>query len=308
MRATLARMPGAAPSLLAVPNVSEGRDAALIDGLARAFGDAATLLDRHSDPIHNRTVFTLASAGDGVGGALAAGAEAAIAAIDISAHEGEHPRIGALDVAPVVYLDGAARDDARSQALAVADAIAGLGVPVFLYGELASVPERRERAFFRSGGLTALAARMERGELQPDLGPERPHPTAGATLVTARPPLAAFNMEFEGMTLTQARAVAAALRESGGGRPGVRAIALALTDHLTQISTNVHDPVAIPLCEVVARARELARPYAGEIRAAEIVGLVPRAALDRFPGDVPLPGFDRSRGVIEDRLAGVASE
>ena len=93
-------------------------------------------------------------------------------------------------------------------------------MPVFLYGELASVPERRERAYFRSGGPTALATRMESGELLPDMGPGAPHPTAGATLVTARPPLAAFNMEFEGMTLTQAKAVAAALRESGGGPPG----------------------------------------------------------------------------------------
>ncbi len=228
--------------------------------------------------------------------------------IDLSAHEGAHPHIGALDVAPVVYLDSGAMDEAQAQARAAAGAIAELGVPVFFYGELASIPERRERAYFRSGGLTELAARMERGELQPDLGPSVPHPTAGATLVTARPPLAAFNMEFEGMTLTQARSVAAALREAGGGRPGVRAIAVALSDHVTQISTNVHDPVAIPLCEVVARARELADPHAGEIRAAEIVGLVPRAALERFPGDVPLPGFDRAQGVIEDRLAAMASE
>ena len=122
---------------------------------------------------------------------------------------------------------------------------------------------------------------MERGELESDFGPPAPHPTAGATLITARPPLAAFNMEFEGMTLTQAKAVAAALRESGGGRPGVRAIALLLSDHRTQISTNVHDPVAIPLGEVVARARDLAEPHAGMIRSAEIVGLVPRAALER---------------------------
>jgi len=105
------------------------------------------------------------------------------------------------------------------------------------------------------------------------------------------------------MTLTQARAVAAAVRESGGGARGVRAIAIALADDVTQISTNVHDPVAIPLAEVVAAARELAVPYAGVIRAAEIVGLVPRAALRGFPPDVPTPGFDESRHVIEERLA-----
>ena len=296
------------PRLLAVPNVSEGRDAASIGRLEDAFAKGATVLDRHSDAIHNRTVFTLAPASGSLAGALESGAREAVKAVNLPSQEGEHPRIGALDVAPVVYLGPEARDEARSEALAAAERIAELGVPVFLYGELASVPGRRERAYFRSGGPVELRARMEREELLPDLGPSRPHPTAGATLVTARPPLAAFNMEFEGMTLTQAGAVAAALRESGGGRPGVRAIALALPDDITQISTNVHDPVSIPLAEVVAQARELAQPHAGRIRAAEIVGLVPEAALERFPPDVPTPGFDRATGVIEKRLEALARE
>lgn len=288
--------------LLAVPNVSVGRDLALVERLGAAFSESATLLDTHSDEAHNRSVFTLASEAGSVVDALAAGAEAAIEAIDLTAHEGDHPRIGALDVAPVVYLTTDGRDRAQDQALAAAERIAGLGVPVFLYGELASIPERRERAYFRRGGLDALRGRMRSGEVHPDLGPSELHPTAGATLVTARPPLAAFNIEFEGMTLTQAQAVAAALRESGGGRPGVRAIALAMSNDVTQISTNIHDPVAIPLSEVVARARELAAPYAGRARAAEIVGLVPEAALAGFPPDVPLPGFDRARGTIEAHL------
>ncbi|MDQ3758465.1 MAG: hypothetical protein M3331_00765 [Actinomycetota bacterium] len=278
-----------------------------IGRLAHAFSAGASVLDTHSDPVHNRTVFTLSPTGGSVTDALAAGAKAAIEAIDLSEHEGAHPRIGALDVAPVVYLSAGAREEAREQALAVAERIAALEVPVFLYGELASVPERRERAYFRTGGLAALRARMEREELMPDLGPHAPHQSAGATLITARPPLAAFNMEFEGMTLSQARAVAAALRESEGGRPGVRALALALPGDVTQISTNIHDPVAIPLREVVARARELAEPHAGQIVAAEIVGLIPRDALARFPEDVPLPGFDPARGVIEERLATLPS-
>ena len=296
------------PELLAVPNVSEGRYAEVIERMESAFAQGAVVLDRHSDPIHNRTVFSLAPSDGQAGRTLVRGAREAIGAIDLSSHDGEHPRIGALDVAPVIYLGPGSRGEARGQALAAAGEIAELGVPVFLYGELASVPERRERAYFRSGGPTALVARMERRELLPDMGPAAPHPTAGATLVTARPPLAAFNMEFEGMTLTQAKTVAAALRESGGGRPGVRAIALPLSDHITQISTNVHDPVAIPLAEVVARARELAAPHAGAIRTAEIVGLIPRAALQQFPRDVPLPGFDRTHAVIEERLEALTRE
>lgn len=291
------------PGLLAVPNVSEGRNAGTIGQLAHAFAAEARVLDTHSDEAHNRTVFTLAPSQGSVVAALASGAREAIATIDMSTQDGEHPRIGSLDVAPVVYLSEASRGEAAAQALAVAEVLADLDVPVFLYGELASTPEHRERAFFRRGGPAELAERMRTGELQPDVGPAEPHATAGATLITARPPLAAFNIEIEGLTITQGREVAAALRESGGGKPGVRAIALPWGENCVQISTNVHDPVAIPLSEVVAAARELSEPSGGEVVAAEIVGLVPKAALEGFPADVPIPGFEPSMGVIEERLS-----
>lgn len=288
-------------SLLTVPNVSEGRDAAVIERLAAAFTADAELLDTHSDPIHNRTVFNLLPAGE-VGATLLAGARAAIAEIDLNRHSGAHPRIGALDVAPVVWLEAGGREPAQRQALRVAEALAGLGLPVFLYGDLASTPERRERAFFRSGGLDALRARMASGGLEPDAGPAEPHPTAGATLVTARPPLAAFNLELEGASLAATKAIAAALREAGGGPPGVRAIGLDLTGGRTQVSTNVHDPIAVPLAEIVARTRVLAEREGARVVAAEVVGLVPRAALEGLPDDVPLPAFDPGRGVIEERF------
>ena len=290
------------PALLTVPNVSEGRDEALIGRLAGAFAADALLLDSHSDAVHNRTVFTLAPAAGDVVPALFSGARTAIEAIDLTGHRGEHPRIGALDVAPVVFLAKDARDAAREQALRAADSIADLGVPVFLYGELASDAERRERAHFRSGGLDALRARMRAGELRPDRGPEEPHPSAGATLVTARPPLAAFNLELEGASLAAAREIAAGLRESGGGLPGVRAIGLEFGERM-QVSTNVHDPVALPLAEVLASAERLAEPHGARVVAAEIVGLVPAAALERFPDDLTLGGFDPALGVIEERLA-----
>ena len=133
--------------------------------------------------------------------------------------------------------------------------IGGLGVPVFLYGELARDPGRAERAYFRNGGLAELWLRMEAGELRPDFGPGLPHRRAGATLVTARPPLAAFNVELDSGDLEVARAVAAGLRESGGGLPGVRAIGLLLSSGRAQVSTNVHDPLAVPLGAVVERVR-----------------------------------------------------
>jgi glutamate formiminotransferase / 5-formyltetrahydrofolate cyclo-ligase len=291
--------------LLAVPNVSEGRDSARIAALERAFSAGVDLLDRHTDADHNRTVFTLAGEAGALRRALAKGAAEAILSIDMSAHQGVHPAIGALDVCPLVWPDPADRSAAQATAIEVAGEVGSLGVPVFLYGELASGPQHVERAYFRNGGLAELWVRMEAGELSPDRGPELPHRTAGATLITARPPLAAFNVELDSDDLDIARAVAAALRESGGGLPGVRAIGLPLSSGRTQVSTNVHDPLAVPLAEVVERVRALASPLAARPVEAELIGLVPAAALVGYPGDVPIRGFDPELMTIERRLAGL---
>jgi glutamate formiminotransferase / 5-formyltetrahydrofolate cyclo-ligase len=290
-------------TLLAVPNVSEGSDPARIAALEEAFSNGAAPLDRHSDADHARTVFTLAGDAAPLRESLLAGAAAAIEAIDMTSYKGLHPAIGALDVCPLVWLDPSDRDLARDTAIALAAGIGTLGVPVFLYGELAAGPERRERAFFRNGGLAELWLRMESGELRPDQGPPLPHPTAGATLVTARPPLAAFNVELDSGDVEVARAVAAGLRESGGGLPGVRAIGLALGGGRGQVSTNVHDPLATPLALVVERVRELATPLGARPLEAELVGLVPEAALAGYPADVPIRGFDPARQTIERRVA-----
>jgi glutamate formiminotransferase / 5-formyltetrahydrofolate cyclo-ligase len=293
---------GAAP-LLAAPNVSEGRDAARIAALERAFAEGVALLDRHSDRDHNRTVFTLAGEPAALRAALVRGAAAAVGAIDMSAHEGVHPAIGALDVCPLVWASPGEREAARRVAIEVATDVGALGVPVFLYGELASGPEHVERAYFRNGGMTELWLRMEGGELSPDRGPGQPHRSAGATLVTARPPLAAFNLELDSGDLDLARAVAAGLRESGGGLPGVRAIGLPLAGDRAQVSTNVHDPVAVPLGAVVEQVRALAAALGARPLEAELVGLVPVAALAGYPDDVPIRDFDRASGTIEARLA-----
>jgi glutamate formiminotransferase len=288
--------------MLAVPNVSEGSDEKRLQEIGDAFGRGAVLLDRHSDRDHDRTVFSLA--GDGrLTDALVLGTEAAIERIDMASYGGAHPAIGALDVCPLVWLDPADRDAARTEALAAATQIAGLGLPVFLYGELAREPARAERAYFRNGGLAELWLRMESGELRPDLGPDLPHPHGGATLVTARPPLAAFNVELDSGDIEIARSVAAGLRESGGGLPGVRAIGLVLAGGRGQVSTNVHDPFAVPLREVVEAVRELAAPLGARPLEAELVGLIPAAALRDYPADVPMRGFDPAKHVIERRLA-----
>jgi len=307
------------PVLLAVPNVSEGRDVARIESLAAAFASGALMLDRHSDPDHDRTVFTLAGRraenvqmGDeivpstaGLLDAIRAGAAAAAEGVDMTAYRGAHPAIGALDVCPLVWLDPADREAARAAALEAAEAIGALGVPVFLYGELATDPGRAERAYFRNGGLAELWLRMDAGELRPDRGPALPHPHAGATLVTARPPLAAFNIELDSADAEVAQSVAAGLRESGGGLPGVRAIGLTLASGRAQVSTNVHDPLAVPLGEVVERVRSLAAEIGARPLEAELVGLVPAAAVAGYPADVPIRGFDPAMHTIESRLAAV---
>jgi glutamate formiminotransferase len=262
------------------------------------------VLDVHSDADHNRSVFTLVGEPQQLADALIAGAREAVARIDMRTHEGAHPCVGALDVAPVVYLRREDRELACAEARAVANRLAGeLEIPVFLYGTLASSPERRERAFFREGGPAALEERLVSGELDPDFGPRRLHPTAGATLVACRPPLVAFNLELAEPELEKAKAIAAALRESSGGLEGVRAIGVLLERAgVAQVSMNVHDPFAVPLGEVVRAAQASASRHGARIRAAELVGLAPEAALDGFPTDIELKGFDERSHVLEKRI------
>ena len=287
---------------LAVPNFSEGRDAGRIGRISAAFATGAALLDAHFDAVHNRTVLTLSGSERALATALAGGARACVGEIDMRRHRGAHPCVGALDVCPVVWLRADDRAPAREEALEAARRIGSeQGVPVFLYGELARQRSHQERAFFRSGGPIELRRRLEARELRPDFGPAELHPSAGATLVTARPPLAAFNLELEGAAIEDARGIAASLRESGGGLAGVRAIGIALDGERTQVSTNVHDPIAVPLAEVAERVRELAAPRGARVVGAEVVGLVPEAALDGWPEDVPL-AFDPAAQTIERRV------
>lgn len=289
--------------LLAVPNFSEGRDSDVISALAGALGGSgAELLDTHADAIHNRSVFTLAGEPAELETALSSAARKSQELIDLRDHHGAHPNIGALDVCPIVYPAVELRDLARELARDVASAISATEIPVMFYGELARTPERVERAFFRQEGLVGLAARMSEGELEPDLGPAAPHPSAGATLVTARPPMAAFNVNLGGIDLHSGRKIARRVRESGGGREGVRAIAIDLGEGRIQISTNIHDPVAVPLAQVVEDIWSCARSHGGTPIEAELIGLIPEAALEGYPDDLPILGFDTSAHTIEARI------
>jgi glutamate formiminotransferase len=288
--------------LVAVPNFSEGRSERVIGTLEATLGGSARVLNRHFDPEHNRCVFTIAAEPTPLVEALLAGAREAVNVIDLRRYKGLHPHIGALDVCPLVWQVEDRHEDAIEAAHEAAKGIADLGIPVFLYGELASSPERAERAYFRKGGPPELARRMKSGELEPDLGPPEPHPTAGATLVTAREPLVAFNVELNTPDLDVARAVADGLREAGGGLEGVRALGLPREKGQCQVSMNVQDPIGVPLAMVIAEIKRLAAEHGAKPVEAELVGLAPEAAFEGYPDDVPIKDFDPRRDVIENVL------
>jgi glutamate formiminotransferase / 5-formyltetrahydrofolate cyclo-ligase len=251
--------------LISVPNVSEGRDVATLDAVAAAFGPG--LIHRSSDVDHHRAVFTLAGNPGELHTAVLGGVRAAIARVDLTHHVGLHPRVGAVDVAPIVYLDEDDKGAACAEALVLSDEIGQLGVPVYLYGELAGGRTRAELR--KPGGLA---------NFKPDFGPPT-HPTAGATLVAARPPLIAFNVEIDA-PLEIAKRIAKFLR----AELDVRALGLQLS-HTVQVSTNIEDHRRVTAAEVVALVRKHA-PVTG----AELVAPAPRAALENFPQDVPLRG------------------
>jgi len=292
----MARLP-----LEAVPNFSEGRDAAVLEALAAAMSAHADLLDVHADADHNRSVFTLVGESEALIEALLAGIACARERIDLRRHEGAHPRIGAADVVPVVPVrpEDAAR--ARAAALELARRAGNeLGLPVFLYADLAP---GRGPAFFRRGGPEELQRRIDAGELVPDFGPPRLDPSAGGVIVGARRPLIAFNVNLAGPSVEAAREIARVVRERDGGFPGVRALGLDLprAGH-AQVSMNVEDWEATALHEIVAAVVREASARGVEVTGAELVGLMPAgAALAAAGALLGITGFDASH-ILELRL------
>jgi glutamate formiminotransferase len=287
--------------LEAVPNVSEGRDASVVEDIAGAFASRAILLDVHADVDHHRSVFTLAGEEEPLVDGLLAGIVRAFELIDLRVHDGVHPRVGAVDVVPLVSLTADAMPAARQAAIAVSRRVAAeAGVPVFLYGEVGG---GRVPAFFRRGGLEELSRRIASHELIPDAGPATIDPRSGAVLVGARKPLVAYNVVLDTDDVGIAQEIAAVVRESGGGLPGVQALGLFLPRVArVQVSMNVLDIERTPLHVVVecVIAEAAARGVAAV--GGELVGLVPERALEtaRAAG-VELPGIDEAH-VLERRL------
>src|SRR5438105_4998428 len=259
--------------LESVPNFSEGRDRVTIDAIGAALATHARLLDLHADADHNRSVFTLVGSERQLLEALLAGIQVARERIDLRRHDGAHPRIGAADVVPIVPIAPGDLVRARAAASVLGARVGELGLPAFLYA-----PPERGPAFYRRGGVEALQRRLDAGELAPDFGPPRLDPAAGGVILGARRPLIAFNVNLRG-AVDDARAIAAVVRERGGGFPGVRALGLDLPRAgVVQVSMNVEDWEAAALHDLVARIELEAEGRGAVVLGSELVGLMPAGA------------------------------
>jgi glutamate formiminotransferase len=303
-------MPAEVPALVeSIPNVSEGRDPSVLAELVHAIDRVpdAWLLDHSADPSHHRSVYTLAGSVEGVRAAILDLVQVAVARIDLRAHAGVHPRIGAVDVVPFVPLEGATMGRCVELAREVGREIAErFGLPVFLYEEAALRPARRRLEQIRRGGFEGLAARMREPEWFPDFGPRVPHPSAGATVVGARRPLIAFNVNLATDRVDIAKEIAAVVRESGGGLPCVKALGLYLAHkRLAQVSMNLTNYERTPIEVAFERVvREAERRGVGVVES-ELIGLIPQAALaGTTPGRLQLTNFSPGH-VLETRLAAV---
>lgn len=266
-----------------IPNVSEGRRpeivAAMADAIRRAPG--VRLLDFSSDASHNRSVFTLAGDAAGVEQAVLALVERAVADVDLRAHRGEHPRLGAVDVVPFVPIEGATMADCVALAKKTGAAIAErFNVPVYLYEEASSNPARKNLEDIRRGEFEGLAAKMATAGWAPDFGPSAPHPSAGAIVVGARMPLIAYNINLATDRIDVAKKIAAAIRHSSGGFRYVKAAGFTLADRgIVQVSMNLTNYEKTPIHRVFEAVKREAARYGVAILESEIVGLIPAAAL-----------------------------
>ena len=270
-----------------VPNVSEGRDQALIQSLGEAVvREGARLVDVHSDIDHHRSVFTYLGAPDSVARATLALARLAVERIDMRRHQGVHPRVGAVDVVPFIPLRGTSITEAVASARRVGRAFSdATGVPVFFYADATQHPGRRELPVVRWGGFEGLAARLVDPAWCPDRGGSVPHPTAGVSVFGARGPLIAFNAMLETADVAVAKAVAARVRESAaGGLAHVRAIGVFLASRgIAQIAMNLLDYRATPPGTVAERIEREVGERGTRVREWELVGCAPRRAFATWP-------------------------
>ncbi len=287
-----------------VPNISEGRRPRVVREIARAVEQVrgVRLLDYSSDVDHNRSVLTFAGPPNAVARAALALADAAIARIDMRKHRGAHPRLGAVDVIPFVPISGISMAECVALAKKVAKALARKHqLPVYLYAKAATRPGRVRLPDIRKPQFEGLPRVIE-GDWKPDFGPARVHPKAGATVVGARAPLIAFNVNLGSNDLRLARRIAREVRESGGGLPGVQAMGVRLGDGRAQVSMNLLDHTVTPLSTLWDAVESRARAAGVEVDEGELIGLLPLDAAVEIAGTkLRLRAFDRKR-IIEARF------
>ncbi len=294
------------PIIECIPNVSEGRRPEVVESIAEAIRavDGARLLDYSSDASHNRSVFTLAGDAAAVKAAVLAMYSRAIEAIDLREHSGEHPRLGAVDVVPFVPIEGVTMAACVALAKEVAAEVASrFGVPVYLYEEASSNPARKNLEDIRRGEFEGLAAKMATDGWAPDFGPSTPHASAGASVIGARMPLIAYNINLNTNRLDVAKKIAAAVRFSSGGFRFVKAMGITLADrNIVQVSMNLTNFEKTPILRVFEAVKREADRYGVSVLESEIVGLVPAAAmLDVAVSTLQLTAFSRDQ-VLENKL------
>ena len=266
-----------------VPNISEGRRQDVVEACADAVRRTAgvRLLDYSSDASHNRSVLTLAGDGPALKRAVLALYETAVPRIDLRTHQGEHPRVGAVDVVPFVPIEDITMEQCVALAREIASEVAGrFGIPVFLYEEAATSATRRNLEDIRRGEFEGLGQKMSRPEWQPDFGPPAPHVSAGASVVGARMPLIAYNINLATDRLDVAKKIASAIRFSSGGYRYAKAMGVRVDDrNLAQVSINLTNFEKTPIFRVFEAVKREAARYGVAVLESEIVGLVPSAAL-----------------------------
>ena len=289
-----------------VPNISEGRRTEVVAGIAEALGAVPGLrvLDVQSDATHNRSVLTIAGDAASLRAAIPLLFERTLEVVDLRLHRGEHPRLGAVDVVPFIPIEGVTMAECVALAREVGDLVGRrLGVPVYLYEDAASRPERKNLENIRRGEFEGLAARMSQAEWAPDFGPAHPHPSAGATVIGARMPLIAYNINLATDRLDVAKKIASAVRMSSGGLRFVKAMGLALEDRgIVQVSMNLTNFEKTPIVRVFELVKREAARYGVNVLESEIVGLIPQAALlQAAEYYLQIEGFSPNQ-VLENKL------
>ena len=289
-----------------IPNISEGREAAVVEACAAAIRGipGVRLLDTSSDSAHHRSVLTFAGDREPVKQAVLALFAAAVPAIDLRTHQGEHPRLGAVDVVPFVPIEGVTMAECVALAKEVGEDVASrFAVPVYLYEEASTNPARKNLEDIRRGEFEGLAAKMAKDGWAPDFGPGAPHASAGATVIGARMPLIAYNINLNTNRLDVAKKIASAVRHSSGGLRFVKAMGVDLSDRgIVQVSMNLTNYEKTPIFRVFEMVKREAERYGVMVLESEIVGLVPNAALTSTAEFyLQIEGFKASQ-VLENKL------